>query len=188
MEFTSTVTRFIKNCHHPTSYCTEYLSSFTHRDSISQPGEVLEHLCLVLELCTSDVDRLWAQFPNRAMPALLAKKILRDVLHGLSQFHALKCIHTGKTKPFTSRTELMFVRWKISKPGTFSARLLPSPQDRPCSLISKPTHSSSILLSKVYTPWFNQQNHNLYLPPTWLKHWVQHTSWGILAMVCSFLL
>lgn len=110
-EFTSSVTQFIKNCHHPTSYCTEYLSSFTHRDSVSQPGEFLEHLCLVLELCVSDVDRLWAQFTNRAMPASLAKKILWDVLHGLAQFHALKCIHTDlkagnifcKTSPESTR-------------------------------------------------------------------------------------
>jgi hypothetical protein len=65
------------------------------------------------------------------MPALLAKKILRDVLHGLAQFHALKCIHTGKMKPFHLSHRTDVVRWKISKPGTFSARLLPSPQDRP---------------------------------------------------------
>ena len=85
VEFTSTVTQFIKNCHHPTSYCTEYLSSFTHRDSVSQPSEVLEHLCL-------DVDRLWAQFTNRAMPASLAKKILWDVLHGLAQLFMTRMV------------------------------------------------------------------------------------------------
>ncbi|KAH8822953.1 kinase-like domain-containing protein [Flagelloscypha sp. PMI_526] len=94
MEFTSSVTSFIRNCGHPTPYCVQFLSHFQHHDNVSQPGEDLTHLCLVLEVCISDVERIWAQLPNRVTPTSLVKKILRDVVHGLAQMHAVKCAHT----------------------------------------------------------------------------------------------
>jgi serine/threonine protein kinase len=97
VEFTSAITDFIKNANHKTAYCTRYTSHFTHQDEASTmvPNDLPNHLCLVLELCMSDVDRM-RRLSGGVIPSGAVKKVLRDILHGLCQLHALNCVHTGE--------------------------------------------------------------------------------------------
>ncbi|KAJ3496885.1 hypothetical protein NLJ89_g10424 [Agrocybe chaxingu] len=73
------------------THCVPLLSHFEFPGTSEREGS---HTCIVTEVFATDVDRIWGAFPNRRMPISLAKKVLRDVLVGLSQLHSVGCVHT----------------------------------------------------------------------------------------------
>ncbi|CAA7266685.1 unnamed protein product [Cyclocybe aegerita] len=72
-------------------HCVLLLSHFEFPGTSETEGN---HTCIVTEAFATDVERIWAAFPSRRMPISLAKKILRDVLVGLSGLHSVGCVHT----------------------------------------------------------------------------------------------
>lgn len=70
-------------------HCTTLRTHFIHA---GKPGDG-DHLCLVLDVLLGDINRL--RLPNNTRPLPLAKRILRDMLIGLTQTHHVRAVHTG---------------------------------------------------------------------------------------------
>lgn len=55
-----------------------------------------KHICIVMDLLSSDVGSFRRQCPNKRLPSHIAKNIIYLVLEGVEQLHGCGIIHTGK--------------------------------------------------------------------------------------------
>lgn len=166
VEFTSAITCFIQNVEHKTAYCTQYISHFAHQ-AATLPDEPSNHLCLVLELCMSVVDRI-KRLSEVTVPSEVVKKILREILHGLCQLRALNCVHTGEYFVIRSYDHLNHVAPSRPETGQLS---LPSPREgipRDCRSLS-PGRTVLSEFPRTVPRWDGSECQIFLVPlsPTW---------------------
>jgi serine/threonine-protein kinase SRPK3 len=75
----------------PDDHCASILTQFVH------PGidNDEEHLCLVMELFTSNVEDVQGTLQDESIPIPTVKRILRHVLLGIARLHRCGFAHTG---------------------------------------------------------------------------------------------
>lgn len=64
-------------------------------DSFEEQGPEGTHLCIVLQLMSTDVSSFRRSSPTNALPLHVVKIIVLQTLEGLVQLHELDIIHTG---------------------------------------------------------------------------------------------
>ncbi|KAI0761641.1 kinase-like domain-containing protein, partial [Trametes elegans] len=74
--------------------CDEVTALPVLEDHFEQSGPGGTHLCLVMQLLSSDVSSFRRSSPTKALPAHIVKNILAHTLEGLKQLHELDIIHT----------------------------------------------------------------------------------------------
>jgi serine/threonine-protein kinase SRPK3 len=75
----------------PDDHCVSLLTQFVH------PGidDDDEHLCLVTELFSSNVEDTSEALQGGFIPVPTVKRILRHVLFGIARLHKCGIVHTG---------------------------------------------------------------------------------------------
>lgn len=81
------------------NHCASLLTHFTHPGIEKDDGE---HLCLVTELFTSNVQDVREALPDTFIPVPTVKRILKHVLLGIAHLHKHGIAHTGMFAPLRS--------------------------------------------------------------------------------------
>ncbi|KAI0823098.1 kinase-like protein [Trametes gibbosa] len=74
--------------------CEDINSLPVLEDHFEESGPGGAHLCLVMQLLSSDVSSFRRTSPTKALPVHIVKNILAQTLEGLKQLHELNIIHT----------------------------------------------------------------------------------------------
>lgn len=69
------------------------------RDDFEERGPKGLHICLVMNLLSSNISSFHRSAPSKALPPYIVRNIIAMVLEALVQLHDMNIVHTGKISP-----------------------------------------------------------------------------------------